>query len=83
MTSGKFLYQSIGTNFGAFWTPLGFDWKAGVSLLTGVAAKEVVVSTMAVLYQGEEVMEEDAGANATLERRCGNMVLPRLLPLYL
>src|SRR5690606_15364933 len=31
--------------------PLGFDWKMGVSLLTGVAAKEVVVSTMAVLYQ--------------------------------
>lgn len=29
--------------------PLGFDWKIGVSLLTGLAAKEVVVSTMAVL----------------------------------
>ena len=36
--------------------PLGFDWKMGVSLLTGVAAKEVVVSTMEVLYadQGQE-----------------------------
>ncbi|WP_291857568.1 ferrous iron transport protein B [Marinilabilia sp.] len=31
--------------------PLGFDWKMGVSLLSGVAAKEIVVSTMAVLYQ--------------------------------
>ncbi len=31
--------------------PLGFDWKIGVSLLTGVAAKEVVVSTLGVLYQ--------------------------------
>lgn len=31
--------------------PIGFDWKIGVSLLTGVAAKEIVVSTMAVLYQ--------------------------------
>lgn len=30
--------------------PLGFDWKMGVSLLTGLAAKEVVVSTMGVLY---------------------------------
>lgn len=29
--------------------PLGFDWKIGVSLLTGLAAKEIVVSTMAVL----------------------------------
>ncbi len=31
--------------------PLGFDWKMSVSLLTGIAAKEVVVSTMGVLYQ--------------------------------
>ena len=34
--------------------PLGFDWKMGVSLITGIAAKEIVVSTMAVLYQSEE-----------------------------
>ncbi len=31
--------------------PLGFDWKMGISLVTGFAAKEVVVSTMGVLYQ--------------------------------
>lgn len=31
--------------------PLGFDWKMGVSLITGMAAKEIVVSTMGVLYQ--------------------------------
>lgn len=30
--------------------PLGFDWKMGVSLMAGSAAKEVVVSTMGVLY---------------------------------
>jgi len=30
--------------------PLGFDWKMGVSLITGTAAKEVLVSTMGVLY---------------------------------
>lgn len=34
--------------------PLGFDWKMGVSIVTGVAAKEIVVSTMGVLYQVEE-----------------------------
>jgi ferrous iron transport protein B len=34
--------------------PLGFDWKMGISLVTGFAAKEVVVSTMGVLYQAEE-----------------------------
>lgn len=35
--------------------PLGFDWQMGVSILTGFAAKELIVSTMAVLYgNGEE-----------------------------
>jgi len=34
-------------------SPLGFDWKIGVSLLSGVAAKEIVVSTLSVLYTGE------------------------------
>ena len=34
-------------------SPLGFDWKMSVGLLTGIAAKEVVVSTMAVLYQSD------------------------------
>lgn len=33
--------------------PLGFDWKISVSLLTGMAAKEVVVSTLSVLYTGD------------------------------
>jgi ferrous iron transport protein B len=34
--------------------PLGFDWKMGVALITGAAAKEIVVSTMGVLYQDTE-----------------------------
>lgn len=39
--------------------PLGFDWKISVAILTGAAAKEVVVSTLGVLYQeGEEVGED-------------------------
>jgi len=33
--------------------PLGFDWKMGVSLLSGFVAKEVVVSSMGVLYSAE------------------------------
>ncbi|NOQ24490.1 MAG: ferrous iron transport protein B [Bacteroidales bacterium] len=40
--------------------PLGFDWKMSVSILSGVAAKEIVVSTMGVLYQAEE---EDSNNN--------------------
>jgi len=30
--------------------PLGFDWRMSVSVIAGLAAKEVVVSTMATLY---------------------------------
>ena len=30
--------------------PLGFDWKLGIGLLSGVGAKELVVSTLGVLY---------------------------------
>ena len=41
--------------------PLGFDWKMNVALQTGLAAKEVVVSTLGVLYSlGNEVDEENA-----------------------
>ena len=31
-------------------SPLGFDWKMGIGILSGVGAKELVVSTMGVLY---------------------------------
>ena len=42
--------------------PLGFDWKMAVALQTGLAAKEVVVSTLGVLYSlGEDVDEESSG----------------------
>ncbi|MCK5086406.1 MAG: ferrous iron transporter B, partial [Melioribacteraceae bacterium] len=30
--------------------PLGFDWRLGISLIAGIAAKEIVVSTMGTLY---------------------------------
>ncbi|NLI64754.1 MAG: ferrous iron transport protein B [Bacteroidales bacterium] len=33
--------------------PLGFDWKLGVGLLSGLGAKELVVSTLGVLYAGD------------------------------
>lgn len=34
--------------------PLGFDWKMAVSLIAGGSAKEVVVSTLGVLYSGQD-----------------------------
>ncbi len=44
----------IGKFFEPVLRPIGFDWRISVSLLSGMAAKEVVVSTLGVLYSGED-----------------------------
>ena len=43
--AGKAIYPAV--------RPLGFSWEMGVSLITGFVAKEVVVSTLGVLYHAE------------------------------
>ncbi len=53
---GKFIEPAI--------QPLGFDWKMGVSLLSGVAAKEIVVGTLGVLYQ----TDPDSNSNSLAEK---------------
>ena len=40
--------------------PLGFDWKMDISLLSGVVAKELVVSTLGVMYSGDAPDGEDS-----------------------
>ena len=45
--------------------PLGFDWKMNVSLLTGLPAKEAIVSTMGILYHSSD---EDNANLATVLR---------------
>lgn len=61
----KLLEQSYLGQIGKFiepvFKPLGMDWKMGVALQTGLAAKEVVVSTLGVLYSlGGDVDEENS-----------------------
>lgn len=45
--------------------PCGFDWRMGVSLATGIAAKEVVVSTLGVLLQASD---EDEGTASLVQK---------------
>ena len=45
-------------------TPLGLNWKSGVALLSGISAKEIVVSTLGVLYAGEEPEDRSRAAVA-------------------
>jgi ferrous iron transport protein B len=57
----------IGHTIEPVFAPLGFDWKMAVALQTGLAAKEVVVSTMGVLYSlGSDATEEDHSLIATI-----------------
>ena len=43
----------IGKAIAPVLAPCGFDWKMSVCLLTGLPAKEAIVSTMAILYGGD------------------------------
>jgi ferrous iron transport protein B len=44
----------IGKSMEPVLKPLGFDWRMGVGIVSGVAAKELVVSTLGVMYADEE-----------------------------
>jgi ferrous iron transport protein B len=40
--------------------PLGFDWKIGVALIASFAAREVLVSTLGMIYSGEKEATEES-----------------------
>ncbi|MCX7985718.1 MAG: ferrous iron transport protein B [Bacteroidales bacterium] len=48
--------------------PLGFDWKLSVSLLSGIAAKEVIISTMGVMFQASGEDEENISLQEKLKQ---------------
>lgn len=58
--------------------PLGFNWKMDVGLLTGIAAKELVVSTLGVMYsEGAKVSEgRDMSEDTQLQSALVNDVTP-------
>ncbi len=39
--------------------PLGFDWKIGVALIASFAAREVLVSTLSIIYNGEKDVDAE------------------------
>ncbi len=52
--------QVIGKSISPIMEPLGFHWRATVAALAGVPAKEIVVSTLGVLYTGDESVDDTA-----------------------
>ena len=77
--------------------PLGFDWRMGVGIVAGVGAKELVVSTLGVMYADEEpidvipdssvipseVEESPSGADTRLQRALVRSVTPAAALAYM
>ena len=70
-------------------TPLGFDWRMGVGIVAGVGAKELVVSTLGVMYadeggpddaaENDDIAEDIAVADKTAETDAGETRLQKAL----
>ena len=73
----------IGKSIEPAMSPCGFDWKQSVSLLSGAFAKEIVASTMGVLYSSSDDSESEASgivdgdeANLRISRLVHNNMTP-------
>ena len=72
----------IGHAIEPFIAPLGFDWKIGVGLITSFAAREVMVSTLATLYNVEDEGDDFVGITQALKNEVNPLTgLPRYTPL--
>ncbi|MCX7781838.1 MAG: ferrous iron transport protein B [Negativicutes bacterium] len=70
----------IGHGIAILTQPLGFDWKIGIALMTGLAAKEVVVSTLGTIYS---IGEADETSTALKEALAADPTLDPLVALTL
>lgn len=52
--------------------PLGFDWKIGVALIASFAAREVLVSTLGIIYNGEKDANEESETLKTAIKEAKN-----------
>lgn len=58
----------IGRGIEPLLTPMGFDWKIGTALIGGLAAKEVVVSQLGIVYSVGEADEESESLREKLKK---------------
>lgn len=70
------LLGRVGRGIGPFFEPIGVDWRGGIALLSGFVAKEIVVSTLGVLYAVSET--QDSGALEKALRHSGMTPLAAL-----
>ncbi|MBR1859672.1 MAG: ferrous iron transport protein B, partial [Selenomonadaceae bacterium] len=74
---------SIGSATSTLFAPQGFDtWEAGAAVVTGVLAKEAVVSTMGILYEvGDDVSTEDEDLDDTASQFMETSMATSFTPL--
>lgn len=71
----------FGEAISPFFAPFDFDWKLSVSLVSGLAAKETMISTMGVLYSlGEDLDESSQSLKNTLAK---NISIPTAIAFIL
>ena len=60
--------------------PLGFDWRMGVGIVAGVGAKELVVSTLGVMYADEEPVTAGGGDGSETDTRLQRALVKTVSP---
>ena len=73
----------IGKTMEPILVPLGFDWRMGVGIVAGVGAKELVVSTLGVMYADDEPIEaggSSEGAESIGETRLQKALIRSVKP---
>ncbi|MBP3290279.1 MAG: ferrous iron transporter B, partial [Alistipes sp.] len=56
----------IGRALEPIFAPFGLDWRASVAILSGASAKEIIVSTLGVLYSVEDAEDEEVTLSSHL-----------------
>lgn len=78
----KSYLASIGSAASTFFAPQGFNtWESGAAIVTGIMAKEAVVSTMGILYGTDELSTEDEDIEESASTLIGTSLGGAFTPL--
>jgi ferrous iron transport protein B len=64
-------------------SPAGFDWRVNIALIGGIAAKEVVISTLGTAYSLGEVDDENTSGLAQYIREDKSWTMPKVMAMLL
>jgi len=77
---GRSFAGRIGRTIEPVLQPLGYDWQVSIGVVTSFAAREVFVSTMAVIFAGDEEAEEESLLTAIRTAKRDDGVTPVFTP---